>query len=185
MSVPLKHPMTVNTQDKHFAPNETKGGHPVKIRVFAALLLSILAVGALSAAPQEKAAAKSLYDRLGGLYPIAALVDDFVDRVFVNATINANPNIYKARKEERKAGLKTQVSTLVCSVTGGPCKYIGLDMKAAHQDFYITEKEWQALMVDFRASLAKFKVPAAEQKELIAIVESTKPEMVTASAPKK
>jgi hemoglobin len=156
----------------------------MKIRVFTVLALSIF-VAALPVAAQQQPAAKSLYDRLGGLYPIAALVDDFIDRVFVNATLNANPNIYKARKEERKAGLKTQVSTLVCSVTGGPCKYIGLDMKAAHKDFHITEKEWQALMIDFRASLAKFKVPGAEQKELIDIVESTKADMVTASAPKK
>jgi hemoglobin len=157
----------------------------MKIRVFAALILSILAVGALPAASQQQPVAKSLYDRLGGLYPIAALVDDFIDRVFVDATLNANPNIYKARKEERKAGLKTQVSTLVCSVTGGPCKYVGLDIKEAHKDFYITDKEWQALMVDFRASLAKFKVPSAEQKELIDIVESTKADMVTASAARK
>jgi hemoglobin len=156
----------------------------MKIRVFTVLALSIF-VAALPVAAQQQPAAKSLYDRLGGLYPIAALVDDFIDRVFVNATLNANPNIYKARKEERKAGLKTQVSTLVCSVTGGPCKYIGLDMKAAHKDFHITEKERQALMNDFRASLAKFKVPPAEQKELIAIVESTKKDMVTASAPTK
>jgi hemoglobin len=153
----------------------------MKIRVFAALVLSILAVGALPAASQQQPVAKSLYDRLGGLYPIAALVDDFIDRVFVDATLNANPNIYKARKVERKAGLKTQVSTMVCSVTGGPCKYTGLDMKAAHKDFHITENEWQALMMDFRASLAKFQVPAAEQKELIDIVESTKADMVIAS----
>jgi hemoglobin len=157
----------------------------MKTRVFAALALSILAAGALPVAAQQQPAAKSLYDRLGGLYPIAALVDDFIDRVFANATINANPNIYRARKEERKAGLKTQVSTLVCSVTGGPCKYAGLDMKTAHKDFHITEKEWQALMNDFRGSLAKFKVPPAEQKELVNIVESTKADMVTASAPKK
>jgi hemoglobin len=156
----------------------------MKIRLFTVLALSIF-VAALPVAAQQQPAAKSLYDRVGGLYPIAALVDDFIDRVFVNATLNANPNIYKARKEERKAGLKTQVSTLVCSVTGGPCKYIGLDMKAAHKDFHITEKEWQALMIDFRASLAKFQVPRAEQKELIDIVESTKADMVTASAPKK
>jgi hemoglobin len=157
----------------------------MRIRVFTVLALSILVVGALPMAAQQQPAAKSLYDRLGGLYPIAALVDDFIDRVFVNATLNANSNIYKARKEERKAGLKTQVSTLVCSVTGGPCKYVGLDIKEAHKDFYITDKEWQALMVDFRASLAKFKVPSAEQKELIDIVESTKADMVTASAARK
>lgn len=157
----------------------------MRIRVLTLLALWVVAVVAMSVAAQQQPAPKPLYDRLGGLYPIAALVDDFIDRVFANATINANPNIYKARKEERKAGLKTQVSTLVCSVTGGPCKYIGVDMKEAHKDFHITEKEWQALMVDFRASLAKFLVPGPEQKELIGIVESTKADMVTASTPKK
>src|SRR5262245_27243408 len=101
----------------------------MKIRVFAVLVLSVLAAGAMPVAAQQQPAAKSLYDRLGGLYPISALVDDFIDRVFANATLNANPNIYEARKLERKPGLKNQVSTLVCSVTGGPCKYIGLDMK--------------------------------------------------------
>jgi hypothetical protein len=80
----------------------------MKIRVFAVLALWIFAAGAMPVAAQQQPAAKSLYDRLGGIYPIAALVDDFIDRVFANATINANPNIYKARKEERKAGLKTQ-----------------------------------------------------------------------------
>jgi len=163
---------------------KTRGGYSMKIRVFAVLVFLILAAGVMPVAAQQQSAAKSLYDRLGGLYPIAALVDDFIDRVFANATINANPDIYKARKEERKAGLKTQVLTLVCSVTGGPCKYIGLDMKEAHKDFHISEKEWQALMVDFRASLAKFKVPAAEQRELIDIVESTKKDMVI-SVPRK
>jgi hemoglobin len=157
----------------------------MKIRVFTVLAFWVLAAGAISVAAQQQPAPKPLYDRLGGLYPIAALVDDFIDRVFANATLNANPNIFKARKEERKAGLKTQVSTLVCFVTGGPCKYVGQDMKEAHKDFHITEKEWEALMVDFRASLAKFKVPAAEQKELIDIVESTKKDMVNASASKK
>jgi hemoglobin len=157
----------------------------MKIRVLAVLALSILAAGAMPVAAQQQPSAKSLYDRLGGLYPIAAVIDDFIDRVFADATLNANPNIYKARKDVRKAGLKTHVSNLVCSVTGGPCKYTGLDMKTSHKDFRITEKEWQALLVDFRASLAKFQVPPAEQKELIDIVESTKADIVIASAPTK
>jgi hemoglobin len=135
---------------------------------------------------QEKAAlpAKaSLYDRLGGLYPISAVVDDFIDRVYVNATLNANPNIAKARSDVRKAGLKVHVVNLVCMVTGGPCKYTGKGMKEAHANFHITPGEWQALLVDFRASLDKFKVPAAEQRELVDIVESTKPEIVEDAAP--
>lgn len=130
---------------------------------------------------QEKAsvpAKPSLYDRLGCLYPISAVVDDFIDRVYVNPTLNANRNIAKARSDVRKAGLKVHVVNLVCMVTGGPCKYTGKGMKEAHANFHITPSEWQALLVDFRASLDKFKVPAAEQRELVDIVESTKADIV-------
>jgi hemoglobin len=149
-----------------------------------AVALALACGGVASGSAQEKAAAptKPLYDRLGGLYAISAVVDDFIDRVYVNGTLNANPNIAKARSDLRKAGLKVQLANQVCQVTGGPCKYTGLDMKTAHQGFHITEKEWEALLVDFRATLDKFKVPAAEQKELVDIVNSTKPDIVVGAA---
>jgi hemoglobin len=151
--------------------------------LFAVLVLVV--TGTLARA-QERTAAQappSLYDRLGGLYPISAVVDDFIDRVYVNATLNANPNIAKARSEVRMPGLKVHVANLVCMVTGGPCKYTGLGMKESHATFHITQKEWDALLVDFRATLDKFKVPAAEQSELVAIVESTKPDIVEGASP--
>ena len=141
----------------------------------------ILVVTGILVRAQEKAAAPatpSLYDRLGGLYPVSAVVDDFIDRVYVNGILNANPNIAKARSDVRKPGLKVHVANMVCMVTGGPCKYTGQGMKESHATFHITQKEWDALLVDFRASLDKFKVPAGEQKELVAIVESTKPDIV-------
>jgi hemoglobin len=131
---------------------------------------------------QGKPAAASLYDRLGGLYPVSAVVDDFIDRVYVNATLNANPAIANARSALRKPGLKVHLATQVCQVTGGPCKYVGKGMKESHSTFHISEKEWDALLVDFRASLDKFKVPPAEQRELVAIVESTRADIVVAKA---
>jgi hemoglobin len=134
---------------------------------------------------QDKPAAPALYERLGGLYPISAVVDDFIDRIYVNATVNANPAISGARSPLRKPGLKVSVATLVCQVTGGPCKYVGKGMKESHAGFHITQKEWDAMLVDFRASLDKFKVPAAEQGELVAIVESTKPDIVVGSAARR
>ena len=146
----------------------------------ATLLLLLPVVGQA----QDKPAAPSLYDRLGGLYPISAVVDDFVERIYVNATLNANPAIGNARNAMRKPGLKVHVATLVCQVTGGPCKYVGKGMKESHSTFHISQKEWDAALVDFRASLDKFKVPAAEQRELVAIVESTKPDIVVGSAAK-
>jgi len=131
---------------------------------------------------QDKPATPSLYDRLGGLYPVSAVVDDFIERVYLNATLNANPAVSNARSALRKPGLKVHVATLVCQVTGGPCKYVGKGMKDSHSTFHVSPKEWDATLVDFQASLDKFKVPAAEQRELVAIVESTKGDIVVAEA---
>lgn len=151
--------------------------------LFALVALSAVAVVTLAAGQSQPAAPArpALYDRLGGLYAIAAVADDFIDRVYANATLNANPNIAKARSEVRKPGLKVQVANQVCMVTGGPCNYTGKGMKEAHAGFHITPGEWDALLVDFRASLDKFKVPPAEQQELIAIVQSTKADIVVES----
>lgn len=121
---------------------------------------------------------KPLYDRLGGVYSIATVVDDFIERLLVNQTLNANPAIEEARARVPKAGLKFHVTALVCEVTGGPCKYTGRAMKESHQQLNITEGQWQAMVADFRKTLDKFKVPAKEQGELITIVDSTKTDIV-------
>ncbi|MCI0614404.1 group 1 truncated hemoglobin [bacterium] len=130
---------------------------------------------------QEQSQAKTLYDRLGGVYAIATVVDDFIERLFVNDVLNANPKIKEARDRVPKAGLKYRVTALVCQVTGGPEKYTGRTMKDAHTHLNISEKEWGAMMSDFKMTLNKFMVPLKEQGELIAIVESTKKDIVVAA----
>lgn len=144
-----------------------------------------MTTGADTALAQGQAAPKSLCDRLGGVYAIATVVDDFIERLLVNATLNANPAINEARARVPKAGLKFQVTSLVCQVTGGPCTYTGRTMKESHKHLNITDKEWDAMVADFKRSLDKFKVPAPEQQELINIVGTTKPDIVMTSPPKK
>jgi len=122
-----------------------------------------------------------LYERLGGLYNIAAVVDSFIEKLVVNSTLNANPAINSARKPERLPGLRVHVSTLVCEVTGGPCKYSGRDMKSTHAPLNISEKDWDAMVADFKKTLDEFQVPAAEQEELIGIVATTKADIVVTS----
>lgn len=154
------------------------------------VLSAALAAAALAAAParaQETSAPppKPLYERLGGVYSIAAVVDDFIERIYVDAAINANPAVAAARSPLRKPGLKVQVTTLVCQVTGGPCKYVGQGLKESHARLRITEKEWDAMVANFKLSLDKFKVPAAEQQELFTIVGSTKPDIVVGAGARK
>jgi len=139
----------------------------------AVLVVSVVGV----ATAQDKP--KPLYDRLGGVYSIATVVDDFIERLLVNQTLNANPAISQARSRVPKAGLKFHVTALVCEVTGGPCKYTGRAMKESHQQLNITEGQWQAMATDFQKTLDKFRVPAKEQEELLTIIGSTKQDIVT------
>jgi len=141
----------------------------------------------LAAAPlraETPAAAPSLYDRLGGVYAIAAVVDDFIERLLVNKTLNANPRINEARARVPKQGLKYHVTAFVCNATGGPCGYTGRSMKPSHAHLNITENEWRAMVTDFRKTLDKFKVPKKEQDELVALVGTTKPDIVMAEGGK-
>ncbi|MGH9875741.1 MAG: group I truncated hemoglobin [Pyrinomonadaceae bacterium] len=115
----------------------------------------------------------SLYERLGGIYPIAVVVDDFIDRVMTDARLNANPAVNEAHHKVPPAGFKYLVTEMVGWATGGPQTYTGRSMRDAHQHLNITPKEWEAFMDDFQQTLDKFKVPAAEQAELKAIVQST------------
>ena len=123
----------------------------------------------------------SLYDRLGGVYNIATVVDDLIERLSVNEILNANTAIKEARDRVPKAGLKFHLTALVCQATGGPEKYTGRSMKESHQHLNITEKEWEAMRADFKKTLDKFQVPEKEQNELFAIVESTKGDIVMSS----
>ncbi len=129
----------------------------------------------------EEAAEPTLYERLGGVYSIAAVVDDFIERLLINDTLIANPAIAEARDSVPKAGLKYRVTELVCEATGGPCKYTGRSMKDSHAHLNISEQQWQAMSTDFKATLDAFNVPDAEQEELFAIVESTKGDIVVPS----
>jgi hemoglobin len=151
---------------------------PKRVVFVSLVLLVIFGVGVSDVLGQQKKKEKSLYDRLGGVYAIATVVDDFIDRVVDNNILNANPAIKEARDRVPRAGLKYRVTEMVCQATGGPCKYTGRSMKEAHKHLNITEKEWDALVVDFKASLNKFHVPEKEQNELFAIVGSTKKDIV-------
>ena len=121
-------------------------------------------------AEQQKS---TLYERLGGIYSIATVVDDFIDRVMADARLNSNPAVNEAHHKVAPAGFKYLVTEMVGWASGGPQKYTGRSMRDSHQHLNITPKEWEAFMDDFQQTLDKFNVPAAEQAELKAIVQST------------
>jgi hemoglobin len=120
----------------------------------------------------------TLYDRLGGLYNIATVVDDLIDRVMTDARLNANPRVDEAHHRVSPAGFKYYVTEMVCEAAGGPQTYSGRTMGDSHRHLMITDQEWVAFMDDLQKALDTFEVPQPEQDEVTAIVESTKEAIV-------
>ena len=120
----------------------------------------------------------SLYDRLGGVYNIAVVVDDFIDRVMGDPRLNANPRVDEAHHRVSPQGFKYYVTEMLCWAAGGPQTYSGRTMGDSHRHLMITDEEWVAFMDDLQQSLDRFEVPQPEQGEVKAIVESTKEAIV-------
>lgn len=116
----------------------------------------------------------TLYERLGGAYKIAMLVDDFIDRILVDPRLEANPRVKEANEHLSKPGLKYLVTEMTCWATGGPQTYTGRSMGDSHRHLMITGDEWQWFMDDFQQSLDACRVRKPEQQELTAILESSK-----------
>ena len=115
---------------------------------------------------------QSLYDRLGGIEAITAVVENFRDRVAADDRIN--------RKFARTdlARLRKLLIDQVCEASGGPCSYTGRNMKDAHAGMGVTSGEFDALVEDLVATLNAFKVGQMEQDELLAILGPLKSEIV-------
>ena len=116
---------------------------------------------------------KSLYERLGGIDAIKAVVDDFVGNVAADKRINA---FFAHTDIER---LKHNLVDQLCQGTGGPCTYTGRSMKEAHVGMGVRSRDFDALVGDLGKTLNKFKVPGREQKELVAILAPMKKDIVT------
>ena len=65
----------------------------------------------------------TLYERLGGVYSIATVMDDFINRIMIDPRLNANPKVDEAHHRVSPAGFKYLVTEMVCWATGGPQKY--------------------------------------------------------------
>src|SRR5258708_9361416 len=80
----------------------------------------------------------TLYDRLGGIYPIATVVDAFIDRIMADPRLNANPRVDEPHHRVAPAGFKYLVTEIVGWSTGGPQQYIGRSMARIHKPLLST-----------------------------------------------
>jgi hemoglobin len=118
---------------------------------------------------------KSLYERLGGYDAINAVANDLVPR------LQGDPQLGRFWAHRGEDGVKREKQLLVdflCSCAGGPVYYRGRDMALCHRGMRISESDWSAFLGHAAATLAKFRVPDAEQREVVAFVQSLKNEIV-------
>ena len=140
-----------------------------------ALSLALATLWSASAQDGQMQAKKSLYQRLGGYDAIAAVVDDFVGRLITDKQFE---RFFVGHSNDSKKRIRQHIVDQFCAAAGGPCVYTGRTMKDSHVGLNISEAEWDASAKHLVATLDKFKVPEAEQKELLAFVTSLKADIV-------
>jgi hemoglobin len=156
----------------------------------AGAVAGIAALGLLPAsaeaggAPQTASTEPTLYDRLGGYFGIAAVVDRFSDQILKNPTLNKNPALKawnKTQAETRLPGLKFGRTLWIAAVAGGPFVYTGLPLSEAHAEFNLTAEQFAEVGAEIVRALDYYGVPEREQQELVAAYRASMSDVVTAA----
>ena len=185
--------------DDEFSRNENHGPTTSRRELFlqgAALLSSAALAGPLIAAPAAAEgvaaappATASLYDRLGGIFAIAAVVDYFSDEIIKDPIAGArskNPRLrqWHTKQLGRLPGLKFMRTLWVADVSGGPFKFsptrpgrTPLGLENAHRNLQISPAEFDAVARVLSRSLDHFNVPAREKSEVLAAFAAHKDEV--------
>lgn len=131
----------------------------------------------------------SLYERLGGAFAIAAVVDRFSDEILKNPKVSAgskNPqlNEWSTKKLDRLPGLKFMRTLWVCDAAGGPMKFAAtrpgktpLGLEKAHETLRISPEEFDEVAAILARTLDEFGVPAAEKQQVLGAFAAHKSEV--------
>lgn len=135
------------------------------------LLMTPLSINPTASAQNNN----SLYKRLGGYDALAAVTDDFITAL---ATDKKLGRFFVGASDNSKARIRQLVVDQLCAATGGPCLYIGRDMKTSHKGLGITEEDWNIAVKLLVKTLTKFNVPEKEQKEVAGALSGLKADIV-------
>jgi len=127
---------------------------------------------------------QSLYDRLGGIFAIAAVVDRFSDAIITNPKLNVNPALKAWNDTEaasRLPGLKFMRTLWVAALAGGPFAYIGLPLHEAHTRFHLTSEEFDEVGAEIVRALDFYGVPEQEKTLLVDAYMLSKPDVVVST----
>jgi len=135
------------------------------------LLVTLFSVAAMAQAKKEK----SLYQRLGGYDAIAAVTDDFIGRLLGDRRFD---KFFSGFSTDSKKKIRQHLVDQLCAAAGGPCIYMGRDMKTTHAGLGLSEADWTAGVGHLSESLDKFKVGKKEKADVLAFVATLKKDIV-------
>ena len=118
---------------------------------------------------------ETLYDRLGGYDAMAAVANDLLPR------LRTDPQLGRFWAHRGEDGINREKQLLIdflCASAGGPMYYRGRDMALCHRGMRIGEGDWTVFLGHAGATRAKFQAPEAEQREVVALVQSLKKDIV-------
>ena len=148
--------------------------------VTAAVLVGVLAFVGVVSAQDKPATEKTLYQRIGGYDTIAGVVDDFLKQLQADP---AFARFGQGRGENSLMRGRQLVVDQICNLSGGPCVYIGREMKKAHGGLAITAAEWESAGKKMGLALQKFKVSEPDAKEFGAMIEKLRADIVEPPKP--
>lgn len=148
----------------------------LKSLMVVAIATAVIA-GCFDIASAQEMANRTLYSRLGGKKAITAVVDEFVNNCANDSRINKF-FVETAKDQARLAKFKMNLIDQICQVSGGPCKYRGKGMKAAHTGMGITDADFNALVEDLAKALDKFHVSVTAKNELLGKLGAMKGDIV-------
>lgn len=127
----------------------------------------------------------SLFERLGGIFGVAGVIDVLGDRLFENVTANQVPAARKLHDiPGARPGFKFSLTAWMIEETGGPKCYFGRDMRVAHEDIEVTDWDFDVVLMETAATLTYCGVPQREHREVMDIMESYRKTVMTAMAQK-
>ena len=144
----------------------------IRTKITSLACIAIVAVVSIATAWAQQ---PSLYKRLGGYDALAAVTDDFIGRLATDPQLG---RFFVGLSTDSKNRVRQHVIDFLCAATGGPCLYLGRDMKTAHTGLNITESDWNVSVKALVATLDKFKVPEKEKGEVLAAISGLKGDIV-------
>ena len=147
----------------------------MKLAASVAAVALALAVAAPAFAQQTAPPAPTLYKRLGGYDAMAAVTDDFLRRLTADPSFT---RFFSGHSTDSLKKIRQLIVDQLCTATGGPCVYVGRDMKTAHAGLGITEKDWDTSVKYLTATLDELNVPAKEKSEVLTAVSGLKKDIV-------